>query len=59
MWQVRFLPATPLVGLEGTTWEFIRMQDGDIQGPGELLGWDDLAADDQDTAGTDNSVSAH
>ena len=26
-----------------------RMQDGDIQGPGDLLGWDDLAADDQDT----------
>ena len=26
-----------------------RMQDGDIQGPGDLLGWVDLAADDQDT----------
>ena len=36
-----------------------RMQDGDIQGPGDLLGWDDLAADDQDTVHrTDNSVSA-
>ena len=26
-----------------------KMQDGDIQGPGDLLGWDDLAADDQGT----------